>query len=141
MTDPSSEIDAVTALVVRYAACIDAGDLDGLADLFTAGVLRSPAGDAHGRDEVRRMYDSVVLDEQGLPGTHHMVFDIEVAIDGTAARGHSYVTVIHERRPIIAGRYDDRFVRDAGGWHFAERVVHLDLVGDISGHYRPARSR
>jgi uncharacterized protein (TIGR02246 family) len=141
--EPNPDADAVAALVQRYADCIDAGDLDGLADLFASGVLRSPAGDAHGRDEVRRMYDSVVLDDQGRPGTRHVVFGVEVEVDGDTARASSYVTVIHRERPIIAGRYRDTFVRDGrrGSWRFAERVVHLDLLGDISGHYRPPGGR
>ena len=138
-----SDADEVAALVQRYADCIDAGDLDGLAALFTWGTLRSPAGDAHGRDEVRRMYDAVVLDDHGRPGTRHVVFGVEVEIDGDVAHARSYVTVIHHDRPIIAGRYDDRFARDpaTGHWRFDERVVHLDLVGDISGHYRPPGGR
>ena len=39
---------------------------------------------------------------------------------------------------IIAGRYHDRFARDADGWYFVEREEHLDLVGDCSRHLKLA---
>ncbi|MGY3554843.1 hypothetical protein ACVWY6_003050 [Williamsia sp. R60] len=42
-------------------------------------------------------------------------------------------------QPIIAGRYRDRFTRTADGWQFAERVVTIDLIGDVSGHLRGTR--
>jgi ketosteroid isomerase-like protein len=131
-----SDAAAVRALVLEYAAAIDRGDLDGLAELFADGVLRSPRGEAQGRDAVRRWYDDVVLDGDGSPGTLHHVFGIDVGVAGDSARATSFVTVIQRGRPIIAGRYDDRFVRDDTGWRFAERTIALDLVGDLSGHFR-----
>ncbi|WP_232232790.1 MULTISPECIES: nuclear transport factor 2 family protein [Actinomycetes] len=56
----------------------------------------------------------------------------------------SYFTVLQAvsglaLQPIIAGRYRDRFTRTADGWQFAERVVTIDLVGDVSGHLRGTR--
>jgi ketosteroid isomerase-like protein len=135
------DVAAVTTLIQRYADAIDTGDLDGLADPFTSGVLRSPRGAAHGRDEVRAWYDGVILDEDGLPGTHHMVFDIDVTVDGDRARSTSYVAVVQGGMPIVAGRYHDSFVRDDGEWRFDERVIYLDLIGDMSNHFRMARSR
>jgi hypothetical protein len=41
-------------------------------------------------------------------------------------------------QPIAGGRYHDRFERRDGQWRFAERRVRIDLVGDVSGHLRPA---
>ena len=37
-------------------------------------------------------------------------------------------------QPIVAGRYEDRFERAAGGWQFAERRMFVELVGDVSRH-------
>jgi ketosteroid isomerase-like protein len=131
-----NDVAAVRALILEYAAAIDRGDLDGLADLFADGVLRSPRGEARGRDAVRRWYQDVVLDDDGLPGTLHHVFGSDVVVAGDTARATSFVTVIQHGRPIIAGRYDDRFVRSDDSWHFAERTVAMDLVGDLSRHFR-----
>lgn len=132
----------IAALILGYTDAIDRGDLDGLADYFTDGVLRSPRGEARGRDAVRRWYDDVKLDARGLPGTLHHLFGIDIAIAPArdVATATSFVTVIQHGRPILAGRYDDRFVRDDRGWRFAERVIHLDLIGDISGHFEVRRS-
>ena len=130
----TKDIFAIAALIGRYANCIDCGDLDGLADLFAAGAIRTPRLEAVGPAEVRRAYEGVILDEHGLPGTHHHVFDIEIDVEGDRATAESFVTVIQDGNPIIAGRHRDRFVRDTRGWHFEERCPYLDIVGDLSGH-------
>ena len=39
---------------------------------------------------------------------------------------------------IVAGRYQDRFDRAAGGWRFRARVIHVDLVGDLREHLHRA---
>jgi DNA-binding PadR family transcriptional regulator len=39
-------------------------------------------------------------------------------------------------QPIAAGRYHDQFEWRAQRWRFAERRVHVDLVGDVSRHLR-----
>jgi hypothetical protein len=39
-------------------------------------------------------------------------------------------------QPIIAGQYRDRFEKVDGGWRFTERVIHPDLIGDLSRHMR-----
>ena len=38
--------------------------------------------------------------------------------------------------PILAGRYVDRYRRGPNGWQFADREFHIDLVGDLSRHFR-----
>jgi hypothetical protein len=42
-------------------------------------------------------------------------------------------------QPVASGRYHDRFERRDGQWRFAERRVHVDLVGDVSRHLRRPR--
>jgi hypothetical protein len=37
---------------------------------------------------------------------------------------------------IACGRYEDAFERTAGRWRFADRLIVLDLVGDLSHHLR-----
>jgi hypothetical protein len=37
-------------------------------------------------------------------------------------------------QPIFAGFYTDRFERTNGDWHFVERRIRPDLVGDLSRH-------
>jgi hypothetical protein len=37
-------------------------------------------------------------------------------------------------QPIVGGRYEDRFEYVAGAWRWAERLIHVDQVGDVSEH-------
>jgi uncharacterized protein (TIGR02246 family) len=144
--DPvSSDAEAVRALVVAYAERLDAGDLDGVAALFEDAVVR-PAGSGavlEGRDAVRRMYDPVVRYADGTPRTQHVLSNLEVAVDAGAGTASSrcVFTVLQARPgtglgPVLAGRYEDRFVRVDGRWRFAERVIVPDLIGDLSAHMR-----
>jgi ketosteroid isomerase-like protein len=142
VTPDAFDRDEIEALILRYADCVDRGDFDGLADLFTHGVIHAPIADFVGRDAVRATYDNIVFDEHGSPGTHHVVFDVEVDVDPSRSRASafSYLTVVQHGRPIVAGRYVDEFVRDAGGWRFASRTIHLDLIGDLSRHFHAPRT-
>ena len=83
------------------------------------------------------------LHEDGTPRTKHVTTNLVVEVDAAAgtATARSYFTVLQQTaaiplQPIVAGRYHDRFVRDGGRWRFAERVVYMDLVGDLRDHLR-----
>ncbi|HLK11560.1 MAG TPA: nuclear transport factor 2 family protein [Candidatus Binatia bacterium] len=138
-----SDLEAITALIHAYAERLDAGDLDGVAALFARATWRSPARaePLHGAAAVRRAYDRVILYD-GVPCTRHLLTNVVVEVeppDRAAAR--SYFTVLQARpdfplRPILCGRYHDAFVRDGGGWRFADRLILPDLVGDLSRHLR-----
>jgi len=135
----------VRALVVAYAERLDAGDLDGVAQLFRDAVLRPARSGAAlvGTDAVRRLYDPVIRYEDGTPRTQHTLGNLAVAVDADRehAASHCSFTVWQARPdgslgPVLAGRYDDRFARVAGRWRFTERVITPDLLGDLSDHMR-----
>ena len=139
----SSAEEQVRALVVTYAERLDTGDLDGVAQLFARGSFRSARGGPPrvGVDAVRKMYDAVVLYEDGTPHTKHVLGNLVVDVDDTAgtATASCTFTVIQRAddaplQAVLSGRYVDRFERDGGVWHFVERVVHPDLLGDLSLH-------
>ena len=137
-------LHAIEALVYRYAELLDGGDLDGVAALFAHADWRPGTRDfvAHGTDEVRRMYDGVIIYEDGTPHTKHVITNLVIDHeDGAAeATARSYFTVLQANdgvlQPIIAGRYHDRFEQVDGDWRFAERIIHPDLQGDLSRHMR-----
>jgi len=140
---PSDE-QAITALIHGYAERLDDGDLDGVAALFADATWRTPARaePLRGAAAVRRAYDGVILYE-GRPCTKHVLTNVtvEVAPDGKSARARSYFTVLQARpdlplQPIICGRYHDAFARNATGWHFSDRWILPDLIGDLSRHLR-----
>jgi uncharacterized protein (TIGR02246 family) len=141
----SADEEAIRALVMAYAERLDAGDLDGVAALFERGSFRSGRDGTvrSGRDEVRRMYDQVLISPDGTPRTKHVIANLTVSIDeaSDAARASCSFTVVQAEpdgplRAVLAGRYDDRFERDGpdGPWRFHERTVHPDLIGDLSRH-------
>jgi 3-phenylpropionate/cinnamic acid dioxygenase small subunit len=139
------DVQAITALVYRYADLIDAGDLDGLAALFehAAWGAGTRTERLHGTAEVRRGYGGVILYEDGTPRTKHVITNLVVDVDegSTHATAHSYFTVLQATdgvplQPIIAGRYADQFDQVGGTWRFSERIIHPDLQGDLSKHMR-----
>jgi len=138
------DADAIAALIFTYAERVDAGDLDGMAALFAHATYRSHVREYAGADELARvMKGRVILHENGTPRTKHVTTNLIVDVTGDAATARSYFTVFQQTpdlplQPIVAGRYHDRFERVAGVWRFADRLVLVDLAGDLSRHLRPA---
>jgi ketosteroid isomerase-like protein len=135
--------EAIRTLVCAYPERLDAGDFDGVAGLFEHGLFRNARGGEPrvGRDAVRRMYDHVVVYDDGTPRTRHVLGNIEVECDAAAgtASARCTFTVLQavesgSIEAVLAGRYHDRFARVDGAWAFAERVVHADLLGDLRMH-------
>jgi 3-phenylpropionate/cinnamic acid dioxygenase small subunit len=140
-----TDVEDITALVMRYAERLDAGDLDGVAALFAHATWRSPARaePLRGAEQVRGAYDGVLLYD-GIPATRHVVTNLVVEVEPPErARARSYFTVFQARpdfplQAIICGRYHDAFERAGGGWRFADRLILPDLIGDLSRHLRVA---
>ena len=138
------DVEAIRALIHRYAELIDLGELDAVAALFTHGTWSSPGRGIplQGAEQVRRAYDGVILYD-GIPSTKHVISNvtIDIAHDRTTATARSYFTVLQGRpdfalQPVIAGRYHDRFDRVDDSWRFADRQIIPDLIGDLSHHLR-----
>ena len=142
MMDPRT---AIAGLIHRYAELIDSGDFEGVARLFAAATFRSARGPVRrGTDELlavlRRL---VIVYEDGRPRTRHLVTNLSIEVDESAgtATARSYFTVLQatQRLPlqiVVAGRYEDRFLRVDRDWQFSDRLVHMDLMGDLSHHLR-----
>ena len=125
---------------------MDAGDFDGVGELFAAGVLLDPDGNeiARGREAVASFYRRIVILYDGSPRTEHVTADAEIQIhDENAAVTSTYV--VHQqidghRARVAAGRYADRFRRIAGRWRFAQRQFFLDEAHEMSNHVRMPQS-
>jgi hypothetical protein len=140
-----TDVDAITALLHEYAFRLDAGDLDGVAALFEHAELGSTQHDRRyrGAREARTIYDNVIIYDDGTPKTMHQITNVAVELDGDRAVSRCYFTVLavtgQGLHPILGGVYRDRFERVDGSWRFTERIFDTSLVGDLSGHMRPAR--
>ncbi len=145
MTDTAASSEsAIHELMFRYAECVDLADFEGLGELFADGSMRANVGDdvLRGKEVVRDFYAATNrVHDTGTLATRHMatnvILDIDEAADRATAR--SYFTVFQATpelalQPIVAGRYHDIFERAAGVWRFHERVVLVDLIGDMSQH-------
>jgi len=150
-TSSVHDVIAVTNLLGRYAECIDAGDFEGAADLFTDATLKFGVDtdgpvtvDSVGFLEMFR--DNVIVYADGTPRTKHVVTNPVVTVDEAAgiATCHSYYNVFQQvddfpLQSIIAGRYHDEFKRIDGTWRWHFRDYSLvDLIGDLSRHSRVA---
>jgi len=135
--------EQIRALIHAYAERIDTGDLDGLAQLFADSTWRSRGRSEvfRGVEQVRRMYNGVIMYD-GRPCTKHVITNVSIVADGSdVASARSYFTVLQATpslplQPIIAGSYHDEFTRADGTWRFSDRLIIVDLVGDLSQHMR-----
>lgn len=132
---------AISALIHEYCFRLDAGDFDGVADLFADATFSSTMNPAvrRGRDEIRAIYGAVIVYDDGTPRTQHAITNTTIAFDtDDEASTRSYFTVLQAMtdgiRPILAGEYRDRFARFDGGWRFIERVVVPRLTGTMHEH-------
>jgi ketosteroid isomerase-like protein len=136
----SDDIEAIRALVHEYAFRLDAGDLDGVSQLFEHAELTSTRHDRvlRGTAEARTLFEPVMLKDDGTPATMHQLTNVTVSVDGDTASARSYFTVLQVTaqglHPILAGEYRDRFARVDGAWRFAERCFDPKLFGDMSRH-------
>ncbi len=144
MIDSARQIEN---LMYTYAERIDAGNLEGVADLFADGRIRAAPDTPFeqtvvGRDAVLVMYqNSTRIYPCGTPRTKHVTTNaiIETDDDAGAGSARSYYTVFQQLddfplQSIITGRYHDTFHRIDGKWCFDTRIMLVDQMGDLSRH-------
>lgn len=133
----------------RYADLIDSGNFAGVGDLFAHGVIEvTETGATYtGREEVRSMYEDWVriYPDNGTPHTKHVTTNLQLDVDEDAgtASCRSYVMVLQSTdelplQPILSGRYFDTFERVDGEWHFRQRRMTNEYLGDLSQHLMQA---
>jgi ketosteroid isomerase-like protein len=123
----------VNNLFVRYTTSLDACDIEGVVDCFTAdGWLDSPVlGRFEGRAGIRRFVDRTikVRDERGGQ-FRHVISNLRVCVEGD--RGFAtcylvdYLTVGGNTELLSPGEYRCDLVRAGGAWRFASRTVRMD---------------
>ena len=136
---------AISDLVYRYAELIDAGDFDGMGALLGRadfGGANTPTMSGANVAGLFAMTTRLFPNHEGpgTPKTRHLVLNliVDIADDATAAARSTFCVIqatdLVPLQPIIAGRYRDRFARDDGGWYFTERIIDVEMVGDVSDH-------
>lgn len=144
MSTPQPDHVAIANLVYRYAELIDAGDYEGIGELFAHAVITTDGSDHEtaGAAAVTRMYErSTRKYPDGTPRSKHVITNLLIEVDGERGTGtcRSYYTVLQQTdvlplQPIITGRYRDEFTRVDRTWRFSRRHMAVDQVGDLSQH-------
>jgi 3-phenylpropionate/cinnamic acid dioxygenase small subunit len=138
----SDDRGAIEGLLADYADHIDDGNFDAVGQLFAEGVICDAEGTplAAGATAVTDLYEATTRRyPDGTPRTHHVTSNVAIAITGDSAQCRSRFTVFQaadggDLRPVITGRYRDRFVLVDGRWRFAERRMDPRLTGDLTAH-------
>ena len=141
----AADSEAIATLIYSYAERLDAGDFEAVARLFARSTFHSDQRPEirRGSAEVLEVYRSTVALYDGKPCTKHvttnLIFEIDEATGTATAR--SYFTVLQARpelplQVILTGRYQDRVARAGGAWHFTDRLILIDLLGDLRFHLK-----
>ncbi len=137
----TGDLASITELMIQYCDLIDCGDLAGCAALFEKGAWGIVGTLAQGAEEVSAQLDNVTLYD-GRPNTRHLMSNVAINVDpsGQTAVGKSCITVMQHvpddfaMQAIFIGSYNDAFAKDGDAWHFVERAITPDLIGDMSRH-------
>lgn len=120
--------EAVRTLRYRYHQYINDDRFDEIADLFTDDavveigyVLRSA-----GREEIHAAF---VAMPSGVKFLKQFIHNHIVDVDGDAATGISYFEAKYAAKDgtslVVAGKYDEDYVRTPDGWRISRMVVEL----------------
>ena len=134
---------SIENLLYRYAELIDAGDYEGIGELFAHGSITDEQGNpmATGAEAVTQLYHTTTRKyPDGTPKTQHILTNalVEFLDDGTA-ECRSRFTVLQQTdvlplQPIISGAYVDHFENVDGAWRYTEKRMVMRLFGDLSQH-------
>jgi hypothetical protein len=147
--DRAQGLEQIRRIVLAYPEMIDRGDIDGVARLFE-GIKMCTMDAAEddvptlSAEDIKAMYAGVILYDDGLPHTKHVITNIDVRFseDGQTAVSRSHYSVLQglpdfPLQVIITGRYEDTFGFDGEAWRLRVRREAADMVGDLRRHVKP----
>jgi hypothetical protein len=120
---------AIAELITRYATLNDAGDWDGVAELYTEhGRMSRPTAP----DEFIDGRAAILSAFRARPArsARHIVANVLVTLDSeTEARASSQILLFTGASPTppLVGTYHDRLLMTERGWRFVERRASLDF--------------
>jgi ketosteroid isomerase-like protein len=114
--------DEIRQLMYRYGHTWDNQDAHGWVNVFTEdGVYWEGGGPVFkGHEE---LYWYARDTQPRFSGRFHIVTNQLIDVEGDTAKAHSYFLIVEGLAPCLSGTYDDKIVRTANGWRFAERIV------------------
>jgi uncharacterized protein (TIGR02246 family) len=126
--DRSNEQAAIRELLAAYALTLDAGDVDGCVELFTADAQFLVYGRTFaGHDGIGKMF-------RDAPRGLHLTGVSRIDVRNDTATARSQVLFVRagslQLRPAL---YDDQLVRDGGHWRFQRRRCRFITSHGLSG--------
>jgi hypothetical protein len=137
MASELEEKEAIRDLMSAYCFCLDNGEFDKFAALFSedATFEAGPLGKLQGRRAIYDFINAQVPRPGEGPARKHCTLNHLIRVSGVEARADSYIVVLRESSAGIiaslAGRYEDLLVKEAGAWRFKVRKIHFDISGDL----------
>ncbi|HSG34615.1 MAG TPA: nuclear transport factor 2 family protein, partial [Sphingomonadaceae bacterium] len=123
----------IRRMLVEYGAFLDGRNYAAYAGLFAAdGVWTGGFGSFTGRDAIEQMLvDNLGAPEPGFvnKSSFHMMSNPLIFVEGDRAQvSSSYMfwtrNSANGPNPLLAGRYVDEFVKEAGEWKIARRTTY-----------------
>ena len=138
----SDSHEAIRRLMYEYAECVDLAKFEELGQLFAHGRIGDGKQWMTKPEQVVKHYSTTnKVHANGTLCTRHLATNtiIDVDEDAGTASSRSYYVVLQATdqlpfQPIVGGRYHDEFERVDGKWRFAERIVIVDQIGNMSEH-------
>jgi hypothetical protein len=154
--DRAASTEEITRNILAYSTRIDRGDIEGAAKVITGVKMSISRGQSapevpeeeipvlSAEDAVGMHTSTMILYEDGLPRTKHIISNIDISFsdDRTSATSRSSYTVLQGMddfplQVIVAGRCDDVYERDGEKWTLRVRREYADMTGDLSHHVKP----
>ena len=139
----STSADDIRDLVFTYCRLFDAGDMDAVAVLLGDATLYGEGGAVMSFAAIADSFRERVILYDGDPRTMHLCTNVIIDLDEDAGRARARSVFVplqaapgYPMQPYTVGRYHDTFERVEGVWRFAERAYIVELIGDMSAHYR-----
>ena len=127
--DVAADRQAIVDVCTTYAFALDGRDWALLRSCFTDDAVARYGGapPSEGYGAIEAACRSAL---EPLRASQHLLGNHLVTFEGDGARSACYFQAQHVRDDvaggltlIVAGRYDDRFVRNVGSWQIAERIL------------------
>ncbi len=117
---PADDVLAIQRLLARYSIMMDAGEMDGFADLWEPdAAMVTGSAELHGAA-------AILAKVAGSPAGLHLAGLPDIDLAGDRATGRqNLVFVDRDTRAVRIGRYDDVYVRTDHGWRFARRQITM----------------
>jgi ketosteroid isomerase-like protein len=134
---PTADVLAIHHLVAQYGHVVDSGDVERLAEVFTADAIFDASAFGQGVHEglaaIRAIFALGAPPHPPAHLTTNVVVDRDRDGDGDGWTAHSkWLTIDRETAGVRSGDYRDRVVATDAGWRIAHRAITIRFyVGTV----------